>query len=149
MTYWIAVSNTNEARIYSIDNIKSEDSLNLVESLSHPESKEKRQELSSDRPGHYHASGFARGAYSGHTDLRDVEIDKFAREVAGKLEAGRVHNSYKHLILIMPSHFYGIVEKNMTTGVSRLVEHAIQKDYMVLTPRELQDTLIEHCTKLS
>ena len=149
MTYWIAVSNTNEARIYTTDKIKSGESLDLVESLSHPESKEKRQELSSDRPGHYHASGVARGAYSGHTDLHDVEVDKFARELAGKLESGRVNNRYKHLILVMPSHFYGMVEKNMTEGVSRLVEHAIQKDYMLLTMQELEAKIHEHCNKLS
>jgi protein required for attachment to host cells len=149
MTYWIAVSNSNEARIYSLDKRNSGDSMALVESLSHPESKQKRQELTSDRPGHYHANGSARGAYSDHTDVRAVEVDKFAREVAEKLESGRVNNSYKHLILVMPSHFYGVLEKHLTTSVSKLVEHAVQKDYTTMTERELEETLREHCSKLS
>ncbi|MFU8797690.1 MAG: host attachment protein, partial [Gammaproteobacteria bacterium] len=69
MSYWIIVANSSEADIYTTDSIrKPRDFLEWVTSLAHPDSKKKRQELVSDRPGHYKARMSTRGAYSEHPD---------------------------------------------------------------------------------
>jgi protein required for attachment to host cells len=141
---WIVVANTNKAIIYSQDGVKHTMPLAVVTELSHPESKMRTQDLSSGPPGHYKTSGDSKGAYSQATDPHDHEIAVFAKEIATVLAKGLTAHDFDHITLVMPPHFYGLVEKELTVHVQRAVTQVVQKDYTQLPARELLNVLTEN-----
>jgi protein required for attachment to host cells len=146
MDYWVIVADSSEARIYSADKINlSAHFLQLIQKLFHNESRKKNKDLISDRPGHYQTKTTARGAYSQHTELKEIEKEKFAKEIAHELERGRAINNYKHLILVIPSHFYGVLEKHVSKKTMDRVTHVIHKNYVSFSDAEIEDTLRKFC----
>src|SRR5207253_1908212 len=103
---WVVNANSSICRIY--DFIKKPLQLILLKELVHPENRLKASEiLTSDKPGHFQTAHAAHGSFGAHTDPKDVEIDKFAREIARELDHGRATGVYKKLILITPAHLDG------------------------------------------
>lgn len=131
---WVITSDTNICRIYQYN---KPDKLILLKEISHPENKLKDIDLISDRQGHYNASNSSRGAYSPHTDPKQVKIDEFTREIANELDQGRNKNSYEKLIIISPSHTSGLLFQHLNKHVKELVINKIHKDLLHLSDHEL------------
>ena len=133
---WVVTANTNMCRIYQFDRRSEE--IALLKEINHPENKLKKGDyLTSDRPGHYQTDSSARGAYSPHSDPKEVVIDVFSREIAIELNKGRNSHAYKNLIIITPPHMNGLLSKHLDTHVKYLIESEIQKDVMSLSQHEL------------
>ncbi len=140
---WVINTNSNACHIYEYH--KKPEKLSLVKKINHPENKLKNSEfLTSDKPGRYQAANSAQGAFSPHTDPKDVVIDDFAREIARVLNQGRTSNLYEKLIIISAPHMNGLIHQHLDKHVESLVTHNIQKDYMHLTDNELLDFLREN-----
>lgn len=140
---WIATANTNTCRIYSYD--KNHSKLSLLKEITHPEMRLKTSDfLTTDRPGHYQASGSARGAYSPHMDAKEVEIDNFSREITEELDKGRKANLYEKLILISAPHMHGLINQHLNKHVKALVINNIEKDLLHLSEHELVEFLQKH-----
>lgn len=127
---WVITGNTNNCRIYNYN--KNHSQLSLLKEITHPELRLKTSDtFTSDKPGHYQTNESARGAYSPHMDAKEIEIDRFSREIADELDVGRRTNSYEHLIIIMPPHINGLLFKHTNDHVKRLVINNIQRMFSI------------------
>ncbi|MBA2352425.1 MAG: host attachment protein [Burkholderiales bacterium] len=135
MNTWILVANSSHAKIFCNSGMKK--GLQLVAELDHPESREKRMDLASDRPGHNKASGNGRGAFVQATDPKQNEADHFALEVAKNLEHGRTINEYERLILVASNPFMGLLKNRLDSHVLDKVSETIEKDYTKSSDKEL------------
>lgn len=135
-TTWILVGNASQAKLYESHNIGRE--LRLLESFHHPESRNKGLDLVTDRDGSYQSNnGQGHGAFVASTEPKQVEIERFTKELADKLESARVANQYDRLVLIMPPHCHGMLNKACNNLVLDKVIHHIDKDYTQLKDQEL------------
>lgn len=133
---WVVTANSNMCRIYHFD--KHPKKITLLKEINHPENKLKKSDyLTSDRPGRYHTDNSAGGAYSPHSDPKEVAIDSFSREIANELNSGRNTNAYKNLIVVADPHMQGLLFKHLDKHVKDLITNEIQKDIMQLTEHEL------------
>ncbi|HEX4046002.1 MAG TPA: host attachment protein [Gammaproteobacteria bacterium] len=140
---WVVTANTNECRIYSYE--KNHAHLVLLKEIAHPELKLKTSDtLTTDKPGHYRANDSARGAYSPHTEPKEVEIAHFSKEIAEELDKGRNANAYEKLIIITPPHMNGLLFQHLNKHVQKMVVNNIQKDLQHLNDREIIDFLKTH-----
>jgi protein required for attachment to host cells len=133
-TTWILVSNASTARLYAKESGKR--GLTMVKTFEHPESREKASELVSDQPGHYMGQGKGRGAFV-EANPKEVEMERFALELAKELEAGRTHQAYGRLILVASPHFMGLLKARLSSHVLDLVSDTVEKDYSHDTEKEL------------
>lgn len=134
-TAWILVANASEAKVYSNKGINK--GLEIVASLSHPDSRKKTSDLVSDRPGHMPGAGNGHGSHIPLTDPKQNEHGIFARELAHQLDQGRTSNSYQRLIVVAEPHFRGLLNGAMNSQVSGLVSDTIDKDYTKLSGKDL------------
>jgi protein required for attachment to host cells len=68
-------------------------------------------------------------------------MERFAGELVEALEAGRLANSYQHLIVASSPKFHGLLNKQMTSPLSKLVDKHINKDYTSCSEKELLERL--------
>lgn len=110
--YWIVVADASRARLFSRE--KKFSDLQEVESLVHPESRLRRQDLVSDRPGQVQESRTP-GEYAAEegTDPKDVEARAFARELADRLHKAHQEGRFKHLVLLADPRFLGELRKHL------------------------------------
>jgi protein required for attachment to host cells len=130
---WILIANSSCARILSNSGPKK--GLELVSEMNHPQSREKRMDLTSDKPGRVDNKGH--GAFVQQTDPKKNEADHFALEVAKVLEQGRVNNDYERLILVASNPFMGLLKNRLDSHVMASVSETIEKDYTKASEKEL------------
>ncbi len=140
MITWILVANSAEAKILTSENLRTGD-LKLLRELKHPDSRKKTGELISDKPGHYKTDGGMRGAYN-KTDPKETEAEHFALQLAHELKAGWDQNQYKHLVIITPAHFYGLLGKHLDNHLADIIHFS--KDYTRYPLAKLAESLKEH-----
>lgn len=128
-------ANSNTCRLYEYH--RKPVSLTLIKEICHPEARLKKSEyLTSDRPGHYHAGGAARGSFS-LGDPKEVEFENFSREIARELDAHRTKNEIDKLVIITTPHMNGLLNQHLNSHLQSLVTHNIQKDLIGLSEHEL------------
>ena len=127
--FWIVIANFEKAYIYSVNG--SDMKIELIKSFSHVESKFKKSDLVSDRPGHYvkGSSNSIRGSYAMTTDPKDLEIDNFAKKICFILEKGRVNNNYTDLIIVAEPSFCGTIKKMSHKNLIKIIKYNLNKDY--------------------
>jgi protein required for attachment to host cells len=138
---WIVVADRARARIYECPWPLSNNTLNEVDSLEHPEGKMKASEVLSDNDGLF--SELATGPHNGEpqTDFRHRTANDFALIVAERLEKGRVNNRFGHLVVVAPALFLGVLRGKLSDPLTKLVQCQITKDYTQLPARELLPAL--------
>lgn len=136
---WLLVANGSEARLFETEFRPKE--LHLLQEFSHPESREKGAELSSDKSGHYQGDAgtgaSTQGAFNESSDPKEYEMERFAGMLMKQLEAGRNANSFQHLIVASSPKFHGLLNKKMNSHISRLVDKHINKDLTSFREDEL------------
>ncbi|MCX7124426.1 MAG: host attachment protein [Gammaproteobacteria bacterium] len=137
---WVVLFNSNKCRVYSFS--KKDQKLELIKEINHPENKDKSQDIVSDKQGHYSTDSGSGGAYSQHTDPKEIKIDQFVLEVCHFLDDARTHQKYKALIVIAAAKMHGHLSKHINKNVEELITQHIQKDLMFLKQHELLDLLI-------
>lgn len=135
-------TNTNDCKMYHY--VKHPARLTLIGEINHPDNKLKKSDLFADKEGHYKVNQSARGAYSPHTDAKEVEIINFSKEIAENLNQRRNQNEFEKLILIASPHMYGLMIRHLSKHVMSLVTNHIQKDLMHMKDHELLGFLQEH-----
>ena len=133
---WIVLTNTNNCRIYSLDQERK--TVTLLNELNHPENRKKTSEyFTSDKPGSYQGSGMARGTYAHHTVPKATGIRHFAIEISQALDQGRTQNAYKKLILIAPPQMLGLLHDQCNKHVKQIITQEISKDLVHYKDHEL------------
>lgn len=132
---WIMLANSNDCRIYEYD--RHDKHLELVEEISHPEHRIKASEYwTTDSPGHYKASGNARGAFS-EVDPVEQSIDEFARDIARHLDKGRNKHAYEDVTIILPAKMEGLLFKHINKHTKALIKKIVQKNVVFMSDHEL------------
>lgn len=133
---WILIANSSEARLYKSE--KPFHEIKLLKEFSHPESREKVLDLVSDGLGRYNVPVSSRGGiYEEPSNPKQVEADRFARELAEKLNKGRIKNQYSNLIIIAPPQFHGLLNKHFNNHVLNLIKTTLEKDYTKVKEHDL------------
>lgn len=135
----ILIANASEAKCYETERLG--DKLTLIKEYQHPQSRAKRMDLVSDRPGHYISRDSAHGALENTSDPKEVEADHFARELAADLN--HLHPDNSQLILITPPHFFGLLNKHLHDSVSKHLFYHLDKDYTKIPLKQLLEYLQE------
>jgi protein required for attachment to host cells len=122
-----------------------------IESFAHPESRLRVRDLMADaqgrkpvggsrgdgqgsRPGGFHG----RPGAEPDTDPKEVEAQKFARDLVATLEKGFDDHAYDALILVAPPHFLGMLRAMLSDRVTRKLVTTIDKDLAALDAREIE-----------
>src|SRR5207302_1996007 len=90
---WIVLADAATAKVYEPQ--ASRRDWKLIAELAHPESRAKESELGTDKPGRVRQSTTgSRAAMEPPTPRKEVEIEKFAREIAKALDDALVRKAY-------------------------------------------------------
>jgi len=141
MKNWIVVANASRARV--LEESDRPGRYVHIADLVHPQSRQKGSALADDRPGHAHAegSGQAGTSYVRHTDPREREHDRFAREVAERIDHGVAAHRCAGLTLVASSPFLGRLKAHLGGQAVKAIVRSIDADYTTLTERELAERL--------
>ncbi len=126
-TSWILVANASTAHLYRSPRAKLVNGafcLSPIADYGHPESRKKGSDLKTDKCGH---SGH--GTFVVANDPRGVEAEHFAKQLADKLEEGRLDNEFQDLIVAAPPQFHGRLQKHLKHPLNNMVSVWIDKDY--------------------
>ena len=138
---WIVLADAATARVYEPQAGRRE--WKLIAELVHPQSRAKESELGRDKPGRVKQSTGSRAAMEPPTPRKEVEIEKFAREIAKALDDALVRKAYDRLVLVAPPEFVGILRKLLSERVERCIATTVEKDYLHLDLPEARERL-EH-----
>lgn len=146
---WIVVGDAVRARLFEIAG--PEQPLTEFRDLVHPEGRAREQDLLTDRPGRVMQAH--RGPHPGHgsrssmepgTPPKEVERQRFARQIAEELQAGLDAHSYGRLVLVANPSFLGELREALSPRVTQHISASIHKDYTSLKSNELELHLKEH-----
>ena len=129
---WLVVFDSTICRIYDY----SKNDLALVKQIEHAENKLKDIDITSDKPGRYQSSD-AHGAYSQESDPKEIQIERFSKEIAKILEHGNAVNDYEKLILLSSPHMHGLLLKDINKQVEKLIIRVIPKDLVHFSEADL------------
>lgn len=141
MKNWLVIANASRARV--LEEGSRPGRYVHVADLVHMQSRQKGSALAGDRPGHVHAEGGRQAgtSYAPHTDPREREHDRFAREVAQRLDDGIAAHRCAGLILVASSPFLGQLKSHLGEQAKKAVLRTIDADYTTLGERELAERL--------
>ena len=137
---WIVVANASLARLFRRDS--PTDHLVPLTTLEHPESRLKGSELADDRPGREatdHSSGGNR--YEPRSDVRRKEHQRFAREIAERLETGLAAGEFSTLWLFASSPFLGELKAQLSDAVDKRLQLALDSDLTSFGLAEIEQRL--------
>ncbi|MCG5539653.1 MULTISPECIES: host attachment protein [unclassified Halorhodospira] len=125
---WVVAADAAQARVFASDQ-RSGQSLQEVETWVNPELRVPAHELVTDRPGRISESaGGGRHAMDPPTDIKEVESDRFARELVRWLEQAHQQKRFEHLVVAAAPHFLGQVRHHLDGGLKAAISHEVDKD---------------------
>ncbi|MDO9313567.1 MAG: host attachment protein [Burkholderiaceae bacterium] len=144
MKNWLVVANASRARV--LEESDTPGQYVHVADLLHPESRQKGGELVGDRPGHVDRIGHGLGstAYAPHTDPREREHDRFAREVATLLNGGVADGRCAGLLLVASNPFLGHLKSHLGAQARKAIVRTVSKDLTGQREDELAQFLQAH-----
>jgi protein required for attachment to host cells len=155
---WVLVGDASRARLYE-QRPGPTGGFKLLETFTHEESRAKVRDIVADAQGRkpvgtaggmgqVTAPGMGVGSvYLGRpgtgpeTDPKEVEAQKFARELADVLEKGLNDHAYESLVVVAPSRFLGRLRGSVAKTVRKRIEGTIEKDLTWLERPQLEARL--------
>lgn len=139
---WVLVANASLARIFSREFPLA--SLVPVETLTHEESRMRRSELATDRPGR-EVTDTSHGAvrFEPRTDARRKELHHFACEVADRLEQGLAARKFESLEVCASNPFLGELRTRFSEPVQKKIKLEFNADLTSLSLAEIERRLKE------
>ena len=152
-TTWILVGDASRARLF--EGREPGEGYSLVTTLLHPESRAHVADLVTDVNGRKPVGvtrgvGVVRGWQGGiqgrpgverDTDPKEVEAQKFARELSALLTKALDERRYDALVLVAPPHFLGTLKDALGDPVRKRLEGTLGKDLAPFEPREIERRL--------
>ena len=139
---WILLANASHARLLSRDS--ATDPLVQFATLEHPESRLKASQLADDRPGHEATDNSSGGnRYEPRSDVRRKEHQRFAREIAQRLDTGLAAGQFSALWLFASSPFLGELKAQLSDAVNKHMHLALDSDLTALGLAEIEQRLLE------
>lgn len=126
---WVVVANGSDARFFANEGCGK--GLRLREHLSHPDSRKRELDLVTDAPGRtvQSAGVGTRPSIAWETSPKEVEMQRFAREIADHLDEGRKQGAFDRLVLVAPPQFLGLLRDTLESHNTVPVDGSLNKDY--------------------
>ncbi len=124
---WILIANRSGARLF--ENTGPGKGLTLLEAIAHPAGHLKNQDINADKPGRsFDSGGQGRHALGKSESPTEHENERFAKELAVRLNDGRTHNQYSRVVLVAEPGFLGMLRASLDKQTAAMVEATIEKD---------------------
>src|SRR5438445_11528888 len=136
---WIVLADSAIARVY--EPLAGRRDWTLIAELTHPQSRAKESELGRGKPGRVKQSAGSRAALEPPTPRKEVEMEKFARQIAKTLDDALVRKAYDRLVLAAAPEFLGVLRGVLSERVEGGIAATIEKDYLHLDPPEARERL--------
>ncbi len=134
--FMLVAADAAKARIFTRQ--KKYSPLVELDALVHTESRLRRQDLVSDRPGQVHESMTpGESANEPPTDAKQKEQIRFAREVAGYLREARQKGKFSGLTLVAEPAFLGRLRKELDDETRKLVIKEVSKNIATQDPASI------------
>lgn len=159
MSTWVVVADEARARFFALrDNSGAyrgseaypssrpapKGALEEVVSLSNAAARLSDADLETDRPGSTaDRKGDAMHAYEPANGVRDVEAQRFAREVAAELEQALHKGQMERFYLMAAPDFLGLLREAMGKGLEDALVADQAKDFSARSPEEIRAALPE------
>ena len=111
----------------------------VVEEFDNPTDRTPVRDLVADKEGRIRQSGHGRqGSMEPDRHPTDVEAERFARFLAGRLQQGFDEHPYARLVLVTSPRFLGLLRKSLSDPVARLVSATVAKSLTRADAREIR-----------
>jgi protein required for attachment to host cells len=135
---WVVICDASRCRIFEVG--PRRDQWKMLQSIEHPQGRAKGQDLLTDKPGRNQQSrSTMRPALEPSTPPHEVEVEKFAHQIAKLLETRLAENAYERLVLVAPPHFLGTLRSTLSANLAKHVALSLDKDYTSLEPAQLAE----------
>jgi protein required for attachment to host cells len=111
--------------------------LEEIEDLLNPEGRMSDRELTTDAHPRFRGTA-GPGSDREETAAVEHEVEKFARRVGDYLDKARLEQRYGSLVLVAPPKFLGVLRKELSKEVGKLVAEEMPKDLSWLSAREIE-----------
>ncbi|MBS4052895.1 MAG: host attachment protein [Methylomonas sp.] len=134
---WVLVADSSKARFFSL--ASRTEPMQEMEGMVHSEGRMRDQDETSDRQGGL-AGGHGEGghAFEAPTEPKQHEAEVFAKQIADKLEHGRVDHAYNKLVLVAPPAFLGTLRHTLNEHIQELVSHSLDKNLVEESEAEIR-----------
>ncbi len=126
-TTWVVAADAARARIFESER-RSGEPMQERETWVNPELRLPAHELVTDEPGRGGGAGDERHAMDPSTDHKEVEAERFARELVQWLEQARQQGRFDHLVVAAAPHFLGQLRHRMGGSLKAAITHEVDKD---------------------
>ena len=136
---WILVANASRARLFSTDELA--ENWTLREEFYHEESRVLSHELQSQpdklEGGIRRKPETERSAHG----LQEQEQERFARQLAERLDQGLNAQAFERLVVAAPPTFLGMLRKAISPQVQKRLMLDLRADYSNVPVRELPERI--------
>ena len=134
-TTWIVAADSSRARVLQV--LDREQRLHEVDSLLNPDGRMKDRELITDAHPRFRGSG---GPASDRQEMPAVEhsVELFAKRVAEHLDKARTEHRYDQLVVVAAPKVLGLMRKELSKEVGKLVTDELPKDLSWFNAREIE-----------
>jgi protein required for attachment to host cells len=114
----------------------------------HEASRLKGMALGSEAPGHGQGGGHGpgSGAYTPRSDVREREHDRFAQQMADRLNEGIAAGHCAGLVLVASNPFLGLLKAHLSPQAHKALLRTVPHDFTALPADELARRLATHTT---
>ena len=138
----VLVADASKARFFRVDSPQGE--LIEISTDVNPEGRMHNGDLTTDRPGRQADSmNSGRSAMEEPNEPKDVEAQRFAKQIAEKLEKSRTSGEMEKLYMVAPPKFMGELRKHLKHDVKSLIVEEINKDLSGQDAKSLRKHLPE------
>lgn len=136
---WILVANGSRAKLFATD--ERAEKWDLREEFHHEESRTMSGRLL-NQPDNPNAGSLNKPQPENQPDARQqLEVDRFARELAARLERGFDDHAYDRLVIAAPPGLLGMLRKLISTRVHQKLMLDFRADFMNVPDRELPERI--------
>ncbi len=136
-TVWVVAADSSRAKILESPNRVGP--LVEIHDLQHPESRVKNRDLDADEPGRsFDSGGQGRHAMEPGTEAKEVEAERFAKQLADFLKENSDHGRFERLVLAAPPGFLGLLRESLDKTVENKISAEVIKDVVAEPPDEIR-----------
>nr|QKW93856.1 attachment to host cells protein [Vitiosangium cumulatum] len=136
---WILVANGSRAKLFGTD--ERAERWELRDEFQHEESRTFSRVLL-NQPDNPNAGSLHKPQPENEPDARQqLELDRFARQLAARLERGLNDHAYDRLVVTAPPGFLGLLRKHISPRVHQRLMLDMRADYVNVPERELPERI--------
>jgi protein required for attachment to host cells len=133
---WIVVADSARANIFLREQKNSP--LTPIASLAEPAMHQREQDFTTDISGRtFDSAGEGRHKINSDYSPKDHEREVFAKDIADRIESGRIAGDFEHLVLVAPPKFLGKLRDALSKTTLDKISREVQKNLVQLPENEL------------